>query len=412
MNDHHFHYGYWIRAAAEIGLRDPAWICTGQVGRHGRPADRRHRHHRARQRRLSLPAQLRRLRGPLVGLAASASARFGNNQESSSEAAQRLGRADPVGRGHRQPRTARPGHLPLHHRNQCHQPLLVRHPWPGVSAGVQDTSRSACCSAASTPTTPGGPTSRARSRASTCCRSRTFSVYLGVTRPIVKRNVARCLKDEIEDLPRSRQDLPMSPKDIWQDIFAKYLALADPAAALAQWDRWGSVELGDTRTHTLHWMLSLNEMGTPDFGVTADTTLYSVFTPARRAQDLSGLQRDEGTDQREVQRRQGAERGARHAGPRPMRALGYGTSDRPECSSVMPMRTTPAREGGSHRDQYPTCQGAGSRTVSHGAASSASKSLGKVTGPVPLPTRPSKPILYESAFMIAAGLAHRACRSC
>ena len=30
------------------------------------------------------------------------------------------------------------------------------------------------------------------------------------------------------------------PKDIWQDIFAKYLALADPAAGLAQWDRtWG-----------------------------------------------------------------------------------------------------------------------------------------------------------------------------
>ena len=25
INDHHFHYGYWIRAAAEIALRDPAW---------------------------------------------------------------------------------------------------------------------------------------------------------------------------------------------------------------------------------------------------------------------------------------------------------------------------------------------------------------------------------------------------
>ena len=56
-----------------------------------------------------------------------------------------------------------------------------------------------------------------------------------------------------------------------------YLALADPLAALAQWDRYGSVELGDTRTHTLHWMLSLNEMGTPDFSVSADTALYQVF---------------------------------------------------------------------------------------------------------------------------------------
>lgn len=43
------------------------------------------------------------------------------------------------------------------------------------------------------------------------------------------------------------------------------------------WNRWGSFELGDTRSHALHWMLSLAEMGTPDLGVTADTTLYSVF---------------------------------------------------------------------------------------------------------------------------------------
>ena len=70
------------------------------------------------------------------------------------------------------------------------------------------------------------------------------------------------------------------PKDIWQDIFAKYMALADPAAGLAQWDRWGSVETGDTRSHTLHWLLSLNEMGPPDLSVTADTPLYSVFKRA------------------------------------------------------------------------------------------------------------------------------------
>ena len=25
MNDHHFHYGYWLNAAAQVALRDPAW---------------------------------------------------------------------------------------------------------------------------------------------------------------------------------------------------------------------------------------------------------------------------------------------------------------------------------------------------------------------------------------------------
>lgn len=69
----------------------------------------------------------------------------------------------------------------------------------------------------------------------------------------------------------------VDPADIWQDIFAKYLALADPQAALAAWNRWGAVELGDSRTHTLHFLLSLAEMGAPDTSITANTTLYQVF---------------------------------------------------------------------------------------------------------------------------------------
>ena len=32
MNDHHFHYGYWIRVMAEIALRDPAWAAKERWG--------------------------------------------------------------------------------------------------------------------------------------------------------------------------------------------------------------------------------------------------------------------------------------------------------------------------------------------------------------------------------------------
>src|SRR6185369_1796462 len=32
INDHHFHYGYWIQAAAQIALRDPAWGAREQWG--------------------------------------------------------------------------------------------------------------------------------------------------------------------------------------------------------------------------------------------------------------------------------------------------------------------------------------------------------------------------------------------
>ena len=143
----------------------------------------------------------------------------------------------------------------------------------------------------------------------------TASTYLGRDPDYVKRNLGT-LPAETELYYDARQEAQRRtpPKDIWQDIFAKYLALADPAAALAQWDRWGSVELGDTRTHTLHWMLSLKEMGTPDFSVTADTPLYSVFKRADGSSTYLAFNAAQGADQRALQRRQDARRGAGHAG--------------------------------------------------------------------------------------------------
>jgi endoglucanase Acf2 len=102
----------------------------------------------------------------------------------------------------------------------------------------------------------------------------TASTYLAIDPAFVKRNV-ESLKPEIAIF--EARGKRVNPPDIWQDLFAKYLALADPEAGLARWNRWGSFELGETRTHALHWMLSLQEMGTPDTSVTANTTLYGVF---------------------------------------------------------------------------------------------------------------------------------------
>jgi hypothetical protein len=102
----------------------------------------------------------------------------------------------------------------------------------------------------------------------------TASTYLGRDPNFVKRSLATLAP---ESAAFNARGLFAKPKDIWQDIFAQYMALADPAAGLAQWDRWGSFELGDTRTHARHWLQSLKEMGIPDFDVTADSTLYAVF---------------------------------------------------------------------------------------------------------------------------------------
>jgi endoglucanase Acf2 len=105
----------------------------------------------------------------------------------------------------------------------------------------------------------------------------TSSTYLGRDPDYVKRSLAT-LKPETEVF--ASRGKRADPPDIWQDIFAKYMGLADPALGLQQWERWGSFELGDTRSHALHWLLSLNQMGPPDLSVTANTTFYSVFRRA------------------------------------------------------------------------------------------------------------------------------------
>ena len=102
----------------------------------------------------------------------------------------------------------------------------------------------------------------------------TSSTYLGLDPAHTKRSLATLPEDTRIYKSRGKR---ANPTDMWQDLFAKYMALTDPVAGLKMWDRWGAVELGDTRTHALHFILSLEEMGPPDFSVTADHVLHSVF---------------------------------------------------------------------------------------------------------------------------------------
>jgi hypothetical protein len=102
----------------------------------------------------------------------------------------------------------------------------------------------------------------------------TVSTYFASHPDYIRRNLAALADEQKIWAERGKK---VDPPDIWQDVFAKYLALADPDAALKAWNRWGAVELGDSRTHTLHFLMSLAELGAPDTTVTADTTLYQVF---------------------------------------------------------------------------------------------------------------------------------------
>ena len=272
LNDHHFTYGYWIRAAADIALRDPKWaakdkwgamvelliadIATDKRGGANFPFLR------------NFDAYEGHSWASGIGLGAS-----GNNQESSSEAINAWAGLILWGEitGNRELRD-----LGLYLYTT--EIEAINHYWFDIHGKVFPPEYKN----AETSMVFGGKyahntwwTDEPRQiKGINLLPITSSSTYLARDPQFVKRSLAT-LKPEMETFAARGKSI--NPADIWQDTFAKYMGAVDPVAGLAQWNRWGSFELGDTRTHALHWLLSLQAMGTPDLGVTANTTLYSVF---------------------------------------------------------------------------------------------------------------------------------------
>lgn len=277
MNDHHFHYGYWITAAAHVALRDPHWAEASQWGgmveklvadiatvQHGR-AD------------FPFIRNFDAYEGHSWASGDGTTLEDGNNQESSSEAINAWAGLVLWAEATHQPAlrnlaiflyTSEVASVQQYWFDLNHQVLSARfeHPFASMVFGGKYAYNTWWTEEPRQiyginllPITPA-------------------STYLGqdpsyLTRYINAIGPARKSHDA--------QGIPDDTKpDIWQDIFAEALALADPVAALSSWDRHGSVEFGENRSHTLYWMLSLKEMGRPNFTITANTPLYGVFNDA------------------------------------------------------------------------------------------------------------------------------------
>jgi endoglucanase Acf2 len=275
LNDHHFTYGYWIRVAAEIALRDPAWAAKDQWG--GMidmlVADI------ATTKRASPEFPFLRNFDPYEGHSWASGigmGEMGNNQESSSEAINAwVGlilwgevNGDKALRDLGVYMYTTEANAINHYWFDIHH-LVLAPEYKNIEVSMLF----------------GGQYAHntwwiddpRQIKGINLLPITTASAYLATDPEFVKRNFAS-LKPEIAIF--EARGKRVNPPDIWQDLFAKYLGLADPTAGLANWNRWGSFELGDTRSHALHWLLSLQEMGTPDFSVTANTTLYGVFKQA------------------------------------------------------------------------------------------------------------------------------------
>lgn len=267
LNDHHFHHGYFVRAAAEVARNDPAWAGKDQWGpmvelliRDVASPDRN-------------DPQFPFLRNfdPFAGHSwASGHARFGdgNNQESSSEAMNAWyglilwGEAT----GNRPLRdlgvylfTTELAAINAYWFDVLGENFPKTFPQPTVGlvwGGKADyatwfSARPECIHAINWLPLHGG------------------SLYLGLYPEYVRKNY--------EGLKANRGGTNWQD---WPDIIWMYLALADPAAALAQFQARQEAfkpEGGNSKANTYHWLHCLNRLGQVERSITADYPLFAVF---------------------------------------------------------------------------------------------------------------------------------------
>jgi len=267
LNDHHFHYGYFVRAAAEIARLDPAWARDERWGGMVKLLVR----DIASPDRADPLFPFLRCFDPYAGHSwASGHARFGdgNNNESSSEAMNAwcgliLWGATAGDTALRdlgitlyttEMAAIDEYWFDVHRENfpRGYTPSVVTMVWGGKGAnGTWFSANPEAVHGINWLPIHGG------------------SLYLGHHPDYVLRNYSAL----VEENKGTRWDQ-------WADIIWMYLALADPKEALKQFDAQGAAfqpEAGNSRANTYCWLHTLDVLGRVDPTVTADYPLYAVF---------------------------------------------------------------------------------------------------------------------------------------
>ncbi|GAA3487929.1 glycosyl hydrolase [Streptomyces cremeus] len=95
------------------------------------------------------------------------------------------------------------------------------------------------------------------------------SLHLAGNKAAIRRNLAELVREN------------GGPAVEWRDILWEFESLADPGAAKSKWDAGSgsyTPEQGESKAHTYHWTGTLDALGAPDPGVTGDLPTSAVFT--------------------------------------------------------------------------------------------------------------------------------------
>ncbi|MEU8620655.1 glycosyl hydrolase [Streptomyces sp. NPDC048623] len=94
------------------------------------------------------------------------------------------------------------------------------------------------------------------------------SLQLGARKDAVRRDIAEMEREN------------GGPAVEWRDILWEFQSLADPAAAKAKWDAGNTgytPETGESKAHTYQWIVTLDALGAPDPSVTGDLATSAVL---------------------------------------------------------------------------------------------------------------------------------------
>ncbi len=264
INDHHFHHGYFIYAAAMIAMRDPEWAALDQWGgmvdlliRDANSPD-------------ADDPMFPRLRSfdVYAGHSWASGANDGDhgaNQESSSEAMNFAAALILWGAAVNDPEMRDLG-IYLYTTEM----IAIQQYWFDVDHAVfpEGFDRSALGILWS----DGGQYTTWWTQDPDAIHAINFlpitpaSLYLGRTPDYLTENRA--------DLIEQAGGEP----DAFTDVLRLTYALTDPAAELAAYQaNPPEPEWGETQTHALHWLETLNVLGRLDLTVTADSPFYAIF---------------------------------------------------------------------------------------------------------------------------------------
>jgi len=265
LNDHHFHYGYWVYAAAQLALRDKNWASTWAPQVEKLISDY------ANDDRSSELTPFLRNFDPYAGHSwASGHSKFfhGNNQESSSEAINSYAALILWGEA-----TGRTALRDLGIYLYSTEVRAIQNYWFDLYGDVFNEQypsiEASMIWGGKIVHTTWWTDDPIQVHGINCLPLCAHSLYLGYDREYPRKNY---------DAMMNEYALRGSSPQIWKDIMAMFLAFSNPDMALNVWNASMKPEDGESTAHTYHFIHSLKALGNVDTSVTADTPLYAVFS--------------------------------------------------------------------------------------------------------------------------------------